>query len=570
MNEAAGTSPEQPGRFAFLRRTGAFEERLVVLMASRLVLAFVSLGIAAALDATVGEFEGPRRGLYGTVVVAFLATALTGLLLPRIRRPLRFAGLNIATDIGIVTMLVQFSGGSDSPFGFLYVVVAFYGALLFERKGALITAGLGGLAHGAILLAGASGDAPIGTVVFTAWALNAGAVAGVALLGSFLASELRRTGEALRQRTSDLAELANLHERTVESLMSGLLTTDREGCVTSFNPEAERITGRSVAEALGGDVDAVIPGLRELMENDLRSGTGSGRARMTYSRGPGEQIHLGLGAYILRDETGGPSGHVVIFQDVTGVVAMEEELRRSERLAAAGELSASIAHEIRNPLAAISGSIQLLQRKAGGLEEGEASRRLMDIVLRETDRLNALITDFLEYARPGPLKLESVELAAVVEEMLEVFQAALPPGVTVAVHVPAGLYVRGDNGQLRQILWNLALNGVQAMPDGGVLRVTASAVGSSAPQEPGDGDRNEGEGDEWVEVTVQDEGMGIPQERLDQVFAPFFTTKAEGTGLGLPTVHRSVAEHGGSLRLESTEGSGTIVRVRLPGTGARA
>jgi two-component system sensor histidine kinase PilS (NtrC family) len=569
LYETEGTSPEQPGRFAFLRRTGAFEERLVVLMASRLVLAFVSLGIAAALDATVGELEGPRRGLYGTVVVAFLATALTGLWLPRIRRPVRFAGLNIAIDIGIVTTLVQFSGGADSPFGFLYVVVAFYGALLFERKGALMTAGLGGLAHGAVLLAGASGDAPIGTVVFTAWALNAGAVGGVALLGSFLASELRRTGEALRQRTSDLAELANLHERTVESLMSGLLTTDLEGCVTSFNPEAERITGTSVAEALGRDVDGVIPGLREMMEGELRAGTGSGRSRMTYSSRSGASIYLGLGAYILRDESGGPSGHVVIFQDVTEVVAMEEELRRSERLAAAGELSASIAHEIRNPLAAISGSIQLLQRGEGGVEEPEASRRLMNIVVRETDRLNALITDFLEYARPGPLKLESVELAAVVEEMLEVFQAALPEGVTVAVDIPSGLRVRGDSGQLRQILWNLALNGVQAMPDGGVLRVSASEAGSLVSQEPGDGDRNEGDEDGWVEVMVQDEGMGIPQGRMDQVFDPFFTTKPEGTGLGLPTVHRSVEEHGGSLRLESIEGSGTTVRVRLPGSGER-
>jgi len=565
--EVQPTPPVQPGRLAFLRRTGAFEERLVVLMASRLVLAFVSLGIAAAIDTALGEVDQTRKGLYGTVAVAFLATALTGVLLPRIRRPVRFAGLNIAVDILIVSMLVRFSGGADSPFSFLYVVVALYGALLFERKGALITAVLGGLAHGAVLLAGARGAAPLGTVVLTAWALNAGAVSGVALLASFLASELRRTGEALRQRTSDLVQLANLHQRTVESLMSGLLTTDRDGQLTSFNPEAARITGLRASEVLGRPVDQVLPGIGHLMRDELRRPGGSGRARMTYRSRDGGELHLGLGAYILRDEQGGPSGHVVIFQDVTEVVAMEEELRRSERLAAVGELSASIAHEIRNPLAAISGSIQMLQREADRLEGAQASRRLMDIVLRETDRLNLLITDFLRYARPGPLKIDAVELAGLVEDMLEVFQGGLPAGVRLELDVPEGLAVRGDAGQLRQILWNLALNGVQAMPEGGTLRIDASRAGSSPPQGSRDGDRN-GENEEgWVEVTVEDEGTGIPQETLDQVFDPFFTTKPEGSGLGLSTVHRSVEEHGGSLRLESVAGAGTRVRLWLPRAG---
>jgi two-component system sensor histidine kinase PilS (NtrC family) len=482
----------------------------------------------------------------------------------------RFAGLNIATDIAIVTLLVQFSGGADSPFGFLYVVVAFYGALLFERKGALITAGLGGLAHGAILVAGAPGTAPIGTVVFTAWALNAAAVGGVALLGSALASELRRTGEALRQRTSDFMHLATLHRRTVESLMSGLLTIDGEGRVTTFNPEAERITGRSSEDALGQRVEAVLPGVSAQLDHELQAAPGSRRARMNFVNARGDNLYLGLGAYILRDESGEPSGHVLIFQDVTEVVAMEEELRRSERLAAVGELSASIAHEIRNPLAAISGSIQMLQRESRGVGEGDSARRLMEIVVRETDRLNGLITDFLEYARPGPLKLESVAIAEVVDELLEVFQAALPEGVSVALDVPPDLRVEGDPGQLRQILWNVALNGVQAMPEGGRLRISASPVGSWAPQEPGEADRNEENGQGFVEVTVEDQGMGIPQESLDQIFDPFFTTKQGGSGLGLPTVHRSVEEHGGSLRLESAEGAGTIVRIRLPRAGEPA
>jgi two-component system sensor histidine kinase PilS (NtrC family) len=247
--EGAGGAGE--GGIPFLRRAGAFEQRLVVLMGARLTLALVSLGIALALDTAVGDAsEAERRGLYGTVALAFVATVVYGVLLPRIRRPQRFAAINIATDIAVVSSLVHFSGGPESDFAFLYLLVAAYGALLFERRGALITAGLGMSAYGVVLLAAQAGGqgGPVGpaypTVLFTLWGVHAGAIALVAALSSFLAAELRRTGEALRQRTSDLRNLAHLHQRTVESLMSGLLTTDSEGRVTSFNPEAERITGR--------------------------------------------------------------------------------------------------------------------------------------------------------------------------------------------------------------------------------------------------------------------------------------------------------------------------------------
>ena len=183
--------------------------------------------------------------------------------------------------------------------------------------------------------------------------------------------------------------------------MSGLLTTDREGRITSFNPEAERITGRSAASALGRDVEAVLPGIRRHRARRSTRARSQSRVRTPYTSERGERLHLGLGAYLLKDAEGVPSGHVVIFQDVTQVVEMERELRRSERLAAIGQLSASIAHEVRNPLAAISGSIQVLGRRTPALADDPEARRLMEIVLRETDRLNALITDFLAVRAPG-------------------------------------------------------------------------------------------------------------------------------------------------------------------------
>ncbi len=573
----AGADPQAARGVAAEPRAG-LPQRLVILMGARLALALVSLGIAVTLDAVgVGYRFSQPRGLWGTVGFAFLATAVYGLVLPRVRNGGRFAAINIATDIAIVSGLVGFSGGVDSVFAFLFVLVAVYGALLFERRGALATAALAVFAHGMVLLAAETGwlpAAPLVTpgprpLVLAIWAVNAGAVVLVAVLASLLGTALKRTGEALRERTQDLSRLARLHQHTVESLMSGLLTSDGEGRITSFNPEAERITGRSAAAALGRDLEEVLPSIRELAL--ARAGDGGrmqSRVRTAYTSERGERLHLGLGAYVLKDAEGTPSGHVVIFQDVTHVVEMERELRRSERLAAIGQLSASIAHEIRNPLAAISGSIQVLERRTPeGVGDPEA-RRLMEIVVSETDRLNALITDFLLYARPAPRRVTAIALGDALEDVLRMFEAVRPAHVEVATQLEPGLVLHADREQLRQVLWNLVLNAAQAMEKGGRLEIRGSCSGEP-PQEAVPGRRNVAQAQQdWVEIAVVDEGVGIPMDALDRIFDPFFTTKRGGSGLGLATVHRIVEQHGGSIRVESTLGAGTTVRVRLPRAGA--
>jgi two-component system sensor histidine kinase PilS (NtrC family) len=267
-----------------------------------------------------------------------------------------------------------------------------------------------------------------------------------------------------------------------------------------------------------------------------------------------------------------PVGYVVIFQDVTHVVAMERELRRSERLAAVGEMAARIAHEIRNPLASISGSIEILRKDLEGLAGRPDSEpaSLMAIVMRETERLNGLITDFLHYARPGPVRRERIALGPLLGDVRRMLEAARPEGVEIRVSLEDAAGVRGDPAQLRQLLWNLCLNGVQAMSEGGVLGVRAERVQPESSQGVADSRRNEalhGEGtpaEAQVEIAVSDSGAGIPLEVQERMFEPFFTTKRDGTGLGLATVHRIVEGHGGELRVESEPGRGTCFRVRLP------
>lgn len=565
-------------------------EQLVRLLFAHLSLTVLSFGIAVALDGLGLGRElpaGARQGLYVTVAAAFATTVFSALALARARLLRHFVALQLATDVAIVTALVHYSGGRESIFTFLYVVVTLYGAVLFQRQGALIGASLSAAAYGGLLLATRMGlihgwgdeggpVLPIAALV-AIWAVHVGALYLVGVLASLLSSELQRTGRALDQSTHDLRQLRDLHLRTVESLMSGLMTLDADGSITSFNPEAERITGLSTASVLGRPVDRIIPGAIELVHQHERPSDRPAipRARLRYRNALGRELHLGVAASILRGAEDEAQGHVVIFQDVTDVVAMERELRSSERLAAVGEMAAKIAHEIRNPLASISGSIQILRSSAGGASAADReSARLMDIVVRETDRLNGLITDFLLYSRPSPPAIKRIGVRGVFEEVAELLEGMRPENVEIVVSAPQEIEVMADADQLRQVIWNLAVNGIEAMPMGGRLVLDAIEREADAAQGLEAADRNEGRGagsDEAARVAigVSDEGEGMSAAVQERLFEPFFTTKRAGTGLGLATVYRIAESHGGSVEIDSDLGAGTRIRVWLPGVQER-
>jgi len=283
------------------------------------------------------------------------------------------------------------------------------------------------------------------------------------------------------------------------------------------------------------------------------------RTRLQLAGPKGEPRHLGIAVSILRGEGGEAGGYVVIFQDVTGVVQMEQELRRRERMAGVGELAASIAHEIRNPLAAISGSVELL--RSG---DGEDGAKLMDIVLREIGRLDALIRDFLQYARPAAPKLSPVALPPLLDEVAQMLENSLPPGARLERQAEPSAVALADPTQLRQVIWNLARNALEALEGEGVVRLSASRVPGAPQDAAADGRKRGAEGTRSVEIIVADTGRGIALADLERIFDPFYTTKPDGTGLGLPTVHRIVESHGGTLQVESQPGAGACFRVRLP------
>jgi two-component system sensor histidine kinase PilS (NtrC family) len=535
-------------------------QRLARLMAARLLIALAVFGLALVVVGAGREgAEAAERGLYGTLAAAFLATAVFAASLRFVRNLDLVAGLQVAMDMAIVTSVLVFSGGGQSIFSFLYLPITVWAAIWFDRRGGYVAALGACAAYGAALVLGSQlgGGYPL-EVSLALFSLHAGALLLVAMLSTTLARELRVTGERLHDQAAHLGELRTLHARTVECLTSGLLTIDESGCITSFNPEAERITGHAWAEVLGAPLERVLPGSEELAARGP-DGRGRARSRLVVSGPKGAEQHLGVSISTLRDHAGAPAGSVVIFQDVTRVVGLERDNERNARLAGVGQLAADMAHEVRNPLAAISGSVEMLR---GGSHSPEDQQRLMDIVLREIRRLDALIADFLEYARPAPPKLEDIAVGPLLADLVEMASGGADAAVRIRCEVEDDLVAHTDSAQLRQVLWNLIRNAEQALGDGGGIELFAKR--QILPQDPRRGDRNADEGGQpGVEITVSDDGRGMEPEVLERIFDPFFTTRPDGSGLGLATVHRIIGALGGEVVVESSPSIGTKVRIQL-------
>jgi two-component system sensor histidine kinase PilS (NtrC family) len=560
---------------------------------ARLLLAGLSLGLAVTVDKLDGGQGNPAIwGVYWTVVAAFIATIVSALMAPRTRDPNRFATVQVGIDVAIVTALVYFSGGGESVFTFLYALVVLYGALVLDRMGVGLSAAFAALGYGFVLFGSELGLLPASTgggrhqpilVLGAYWAFYTGALLVLGMLANTLSAELRRTGAALDRRTHDLRRLRDLHLRTVESIGSGLLTTDDSGRVTSFNPEAERISGIAAGSAQGTLLDELIPGAMDVVRSAVKSGPGGStgdRNRIAYRSARDEDLFLGLGTSSLRDEEGKRLGHVVIFQDVTQVVSMEHELRQSERLAAVGEMAARIAHEIRNPLAAISGSVQVLQSSKDGTSRHATAdpehSRLMEIVVREVDRLNDLIGDFLLYSRPAPLRAEEVCLSDLVEEVAKMSEAQPAEGVEIDLDLDSKVTISADRAQLIAVIWNLWNNALESLCGRGRISVRVGRIEDERTQGESTFHRNEegigfaghsGE-DRGAFLEIEDTGSGISPEVREMIFEPFYTTKPDGTGLGLATVQRIIEQHGGSIQVSSEANVGTCFRIRLERVGA--
>jgi two-component system sensor histidine kinase PilS (NtrC family) len=383
--------------------------------------------------------------------------------------------------------------------------------------------------------------------------LNLFGFLAVASLSGYLAEGLRRADERLERASNQLEDLQAFSQHVIDSLASGLATTDIEGRILTFNRAAETITGIRSTEAVGGWAMDVLQLPRDC---EALFGQREGRPRLpriefAFTRGDARGIELGLSTATLVTPRG-ETGFIFTFLDVTEARRQEREARVQQRLAAVGEMAAGIAHEIRNPLASMSGSIQILRQELPLTAE---QSQLMDIVLRESDRLNETIRSFLAYARPQRNATMRMDVRQVITDASTLLQnsSELIAAHRISVNVPdAPVWCMADEAQIRQIVWNLATNGLRAMPDGGELTLSVS---STEPARAAAGE---------VVIAVRDEGVGIAADELDGILQPFRGGFARGTGLGLSIVHRIVTDYGGELQVTSEKGKGTTVMVKLP------
>ncbi|MDH4064769.1 MAG: ATP-binding protein, partial [Acidobacteriota bacterium] len=407
-------------------------------------------------------------------------------------------------------------------------------------------------------------DLPEPTVALYILGLNFFGFFAVAMLSGSLAERAQRADVRLEQATEEIADLQAFNQYVIDNLLSGLATADSQNRLLTFNRSAMAITGISGATPVGRsapDVLQVDPAARAAIQETLAHAR-SKRLDYQFHRSDGAVIDVGLSVARLPLPDGG-HGYLYTFQDVTELKRFERDARLQQRLAAVGEMAAGIAHEIRNPLASMSGSMQMLQQELA--LSGEQAQ-LMDIVLRESERLNQTIKSFLAYARPQKAELRALDLSTLVRETAILLRNSPEVGErqVVAVSVPdQDVIVEGDENQLRQILWNLATNGLRAMPDGGDLRL-------GVRREPESGD-DPG----WAVLEVTDHGVGMSVEELEGVFQPFRGSFGQGTGLGLAIVHRIVTDYGGRIDVQSVLRRGTTFTVRLPartrlGVGAAA
>ncbi len=498
----------------------------------------------------------PVIPLYGLVGTIFVLSLIYAVVMPLIKNVWTFSFLQIVIDVVYFTFLVYFTGATSSPFTLIYTFPIFAAGMLHFRRGALFIASLAAICFGLLVNLQIHGIIPssewpwqmpwvrqtpgyalwVTVVHFTVFFLTA-------FLASSLAEQLQRARVVLQRREVDYRKLRDLHSNIVRSIPSGIITTDELDRVTFVNGSGARLLGAATPELVGLAVQEVFP----TIEKGLTVSSVRRETYITAKEVHGQQLQLELTVSDLRGDDGVPSGRLVVFQDITDIRKMEERVKLSEKQAAFVRIAQRMAHEIRNPLAALRGASELLSMASASSSKDQ---KLLRIVIREADRLNTLLGDFLLTLSSQKPKKTLLNLSAIVQETVDLFsqEQRVNDAIRLETLINTGVEVEGDAARLRQAFWNLLTNALEATPDGGVIRV-----------------RLESHDDAGMAVfSVQDTGPGIPTEIRDRIFEPFTTSKERGTGLGLAIVLSVVEGHGGSVETARAHTTGTIFTVKLP------
>lgn len=541
--------------------------RLRWLMLSRVAIVTFLLGIATFVEIKGMETLSAISAstLFKTILLTYILSIVYLSLLKYIRNlPLNIY-IQSLCDVILITAMVYGTGGIHSIYSVFYPLVIIYSVLFLGRRGGLVIASAAGIFYGLFADLEFYGVIyPIFSIPIPDDRLNAGYVFTriithilsfyfIALLTSFVVEQEKKTRTLLAEKQSAFDQLDILHRSIIESVDTGILSINPKGQIKSFNPAATEITGLSFKDVENRTLAEVFPDfpsfLKERKSNAYKSVTKT-RFETTFHAVDGRNLILGGSLSPLRDPQGFAIGEIIIFQNLTEINEMRESLEKSRRLAFIGGMAAGLAHEIRNPLASISGSIQMLKRD---IPPTETNQKLMQIILRGKDQLESFLKDFLLMARPATGVCQEIDVRGAIRDVIDSLRCVpdWPEPLGIDLIMPEEpLGIQANKTEIRQVFWNLILNAVQAMPEGGDLTVEARA--------------NRNNGRAGVEIKISDTGCGIRNEDLRKIFEPFYTTRDVGTGLGLAVVSRILEGYRGSIDIQSEAGSGTTCRIWLP------
>ncbi len=494
----------------------------------------------------------PTRLFVVAILLWYTISAFYLLLLSRFDAVLQ-ARVQVVTDLCMTAAIVYLTGGIDSSFNFLFPLLIIVAAMLLPRAWTFLTASLAFIIFGAILelsyfdiLHSYSVNRPDLRSLQASILINLFGYAAIAYLASHLSTKLRQADVKLQEQSGELENLQVLHENIVNSISGGLITTGMDGRVQLINASGQRLLGRRESECVGRGVEMLFldqlpePGTTAVHRCEVRTAVPAGGTR-TFGMTRSELEVAGRGAV----------GYVYTFDDLTEIRRLEREVRLRDRMAAVGRMAAAIAHEVRNPLSSIAGSVKVL---ADVSVLDDEQRTLVDIVTRESERLNNIVSDFLTYSREGKYQFTNIDLLPLLDDTLTLLQNRERPGagqiqIERRFEVAQAL-AQIDGDRIKQVFWNICDNAVKAMPDGGTLTVTVRADESF-----------------WL-IRFTDTGHGMRGPDMEKIFEPFQSGFDGGTGLGLAIVYQVVQAHEGKISVNSKLGQGTTFNIHLRQAGA--
>jgi len=516
------------------------------------------------------------NSLYYFLSLFYLVTIFYALFLKKVKDLQQFTFIQIVIDHLFITGLIYFTGGKESFFPITYIFSIIGSSFVFYRRGAFFSASLSTFLYGLILVLQLyHWINPLGhpyfydpSQIFYSLILYMATFYIIAFLSSTLSEELKKKKRELVQKQVDYNQLETFNRNIIQSLDSGLLTIDISGKINFLNRTAEKILNKNEEELENVSIYELFPKIGEVIDEVKKKASDSffdyQRYQTLITNYDGKNIYLGFSISPLTDPDGSLIGHTLIFQDITKFKEMEEQMKRLDKMGAIGLLAAGMAHEIRNPLASLSGSIQMLK---ADLRLKRHQKKLMEIILRESERLNALVTDFLLFATPPQTTKKSYEIKKVIEETIDLLIHSPSFHEGIRIHRPStreNIQAIIDPDQMKQVFWNLLINAAQAMSNGGEIRIDLEQQNGNSWEMKSSLPFTQQRGKEWLKISISDSGSGIASQEKEKIFEPFFTTKETGTGLGLSIVHKIIENHNGVIKVESELGKGSTFTILLP------